>query len=150
MVLLVVTDPVKMPQCFDAGGIRVFIGGRSALSARGIFSEIVNDGSGRSQCLRMIVKAETREFSHAKLFAQDALGIVALKDPIFEAGFHATNTFKKRCLCRFEKLLRPREQRFARAEQVEFVAKRVIGADAAEFGGLKCAGGKIDVSEADG
>jgi len=59
-------------------------------------------------------------------FAQDALGIVALKDPIFEAGFHATHAFQERCLRRFEKLLRPGKQSFPRAKQLKFVAKSVI------------------------
>ena len=96
-----------MPQCFDAGGTHVFIGGRRAVAARGVFSEIVNDGAGGGQRLRVLVEAETREFGNAKLFAKDAFGVVALEDPVFEAGFHATNTFQERCLCSFEKLLRP-------------------------------------------
>src|SRR6267378_2081145 len=93
MVLLVVADAVEVPQCFDAGGTHVLIGGRRAVAARGIFSEIVNDSAGGNQPLRVIVEAETREFGDAKLFAQDALGVVALKNPIFEAGFHATHDF---------------------------------------------------------
>jgi len=88
----------------------------------------------------VIVEAETREFGDSKLFAQDALGIVSLKDPIFEAGFHATHAFQERCLRRFEKLLRPGEQSFPWAKQLKFVAKSVIGALAGEFGGLKFAG----------
>src|ERR1700730_10279632 len=107
MVLLVVADTVKMPQCFDAGGIHVFIRGRGAVAASGILSQIVNDGAGGSQGLRVLVEAKTREFGNAKLFAKDALGVVVLKNPILKTGFHGTHTFQERCLCRFEKLLRP-------------------------------------------
>src|ERR1700687_2851411 len=149
MVLLVVADTVEMPQCLNAGSTHVFIGVRRAVATRGVFSEIVNDGGGAIQRLRVIVEAETREFGNAKLLAKNALGVVALKDPIFEAGFHATNAFQERCLCRFEKLLRPRKQSFPRAEQLKFVAKSVIGAGAGGFGSLKFTGGKINESEAD-
>ncbi len=128
VVLLVVAHAVEMPQGFGAGGINVFIGGGRAVTASGVFAEIVYDGAGRSERLRVIVKAESREFGDAKLFAQDARGIVALKDPIFEAGFHAANTFQERWYCRFEKLLRPGKQSLPRAEQLEFVAKSILGA----------------------
>src|SRR5260370_23381145 len=139
-----------MPQCFNAGGIGVFLRGRRAVSASRVFSEIVNNGASGSECLRMIVEAEAREFGDAKLFAQNTLRVVALKNPIFEAGFHPSNTFQERCLCRFEKLLWPGKQRFPRTKQLEFVAKIVIGAGVGEFRGLKFTGGKIDESQADG
>ena len=150
IVLLVVADAVEMPQCFNAGSIHVFVCGRRAVPACGVFAQIVNDGAGGSQRLRVIVKAEPREFGNAKLFAQDALGIVALKNPIFEPRFHSANAFEERCLCRFEKLLRPGKQSFPRAQQLEFVAEVVIGAATGEFRGLKFTGGKIDESKTDG
>src|ERR1700674_5766304 len=102
MVLLVVADTVKMPQCFDAGGIHVFIRGRGAVAASGILSQIVNDGARGSQGLRVLVEAKTREFGTTKLFAKDALGVVVLKNPVFKTGFYAPEPSQRRCLCRFE------------------------------------------------
>jgi len=52
VVLLVVADAVEMPQCFDAGGIRVFIRGSRAVATRGVFSEIVNDGPAAASACR--------------------------------------------------------------------------------------------------
>src|SRR5260370_34758001 len=150
MLLLVVADVVEMPQGFDAGGVHVFLRGRRAVAARGVFAEIVNDGAGRGHRLQMIVEAEAREFDDAKLFAQDALGIVALKDPSLDAGFHATQAFQKRSLGGFEKLLRPGKQSFPRAKQLQLVAKSVLSVGPGKLGGLKFTGGKIDKGEADG
>ena len=45
----------------------------------------MNDGAGSGKRLRMIVEAEPRKFRHAELFAQDALAVVALKGPVFQA-----------------------------------------------------------------
>ena len=44
----------------------------------------MNDGSGRREGLRAIIEAEASKFGDIKLFAEDALGIFGLKDPVFE------------------------------------------------------------------
>src|SRR5437879_9408082 len=98
----------------------------------------------------MIVEAETCEFSDAKLFAQDAFRIVPLKNPVFQARFHAADTFEERRLRRFEKLLWPWKQSFPGTQQLQFVAKILIGARARELRGLKLTRGKINKSETDG
>ena len=94
-MLFVVAHTVEMPQRFDAGGIHFFIWRRGAVATRGIFPEVVNDGAGGCQRLRMIVKSESRQFGNTKLFPQDTLGIVTLKNPIFESRFHPANPFQK-------------------------------------------------------
>src|SRR5438445_13204178 len=98
----------------------------------------------------MLVETEAREFGDAKLFSQDALRVVSLKNPVFQARFHATDAFEERSLRRLEKLLWPRKQRFPRAQQLQFVAKFIVGARAGEFRGLKFTSGQINEGEADG
>ncbi len=79
------------------------------------------------------------------MFAQDALGVIVLKDPIFEARFDATGAIEQGSFRGFEKLLRSREESFAGMEELQFVAEIVVGARAGKFGGLELAGGEIDV-----
>src|SRR5205814_4517722 len=150
VVLLVIADAVKMLQCFNAGGGRVFIRGARAVPARGVFAEIVNDGPGSSHRLRVLVQAKACEFRNAKLFAQDALRVAPLKNPVFQARFHAANAFKERSLRRLEKLLWPGKQRLPGTQQLQFVAKVVVGARAGKFRGLEFTSGKIDKSQANG
>ena len=149
-MLLVVADAVEMLQRFNAGCARAFIRDARAVPARGVFAEIVNDSPGGGQRLRMLVETEAREFGDAKLFSQDALRVVSLKNPIFQARFHAADAFEERSLRRLEKLLWPRKQRFPRAQQLQFVAKVVVCARAGEFRGLKFTGRKIDKGQANG
>src|SRR6266566_2019425 len=94
----------------------------SERSPRGVFAEIVNDGARGGQGLCVLVKAEAGEFSDAKLFAENALGIIPLEDPVFEPGFDAARAFEQRCFSSFEKLLRPGKKSFARAKKLQFVA----------------------------
>ena len=150
MVLFVVTDAVEMAESFDAGCADVLIGGVRTVATRGVFSEIVNDGARGGQGLCVLVKAEAGEFSDTKLFAENALGIIPLEDPVFEPGFDAARAFEQRCFCSFEKLLRPGKQSFSGTKKLQFVAERLIRAGAGKFGGLKFSRGKIDVSEPDG
>src|SRR5438552_10028565 len=98
----------------------------------------------------MLVETEAREFGDAKLFSQDALRVVSLKNPIFQARFHAADAFEERSLRRLEKLLWPRKQRFPRAQQLQFVAKFIVGTRAGEFRDLKFTGRKIDKGQANG
>src|SRR5690349_7795512 len=139
-----------MLQRFNAGCARAFIRCARAIPARGVFAEIVNDGAGSGQRLRMLVETETREFGDAKLFAQNALRVVPLKNPVFEARFHAANAFEERRLRCFEKLLWPGKQRLSGTQQLQFVAKIVVCARAGEFRGLKFTSGQINEGEADG
>src|SRR5205807_7280663 len=99
---------------------------------------------------RMLVEPEALEFGDAKLFAQYALRVVSLKNPVFQARFHASDAFEERSLRRLEKLLWPRKQRLPRAQQLQFVAKFIVGARAGEFRGLKFTSGQINEGEADG
>src|SRR5947208_13301201 len=98
----------------------------------------------------MLVEAEARQLGDAKLFAQNALRVVPLKNPIFQARFHAADAFEERSLRRLEKLLWPRKQRFPRAQQLQFVAKFIVGTRAGEFRDLKFTGRKIDKGQANG
>jgi len=41
--------------------------------------------------LRVIVEAEAGKFGYAELFAEDALGVIGMEDPIFDAGFDAAH-----------------------------------------------------------
>ncbi len=109
----------------------------------------MDDSAGGCQRLRVVVKAEACEFGDAELLTQDALGIIALKNPLFEARFHSANTFEERCLRRFEELLWPGKQSFPWAQQLKLVAQIVIGATAGELGGLKFTSGQIDERKPD-
>src|SRR5438093_11017704 len=139
-----------MLQRFNAGCARAFIRDARAIPARGVFAEIVNDSPGGSHRLRVIVEAKACEFGNAKLFAQYALRVVPLKNPVFQARFHAADAFEKRSLRCLEKLLWPRKQCLPGTQQLQFVAKVVVCARAGEFRGLKFAGGQINERKADG
>src|SRR6202035_2302299 len=89
------------------------------------------------------------EFGDAKLFAEDAGSVIVLEDPVVEAGFDAAGAVEEGIFCGVEQLLRAGQQRFAGAEELEFVAKLVRGARAGKFGGLEFAGRKIDEGESD-
>src|SRR5438132_11277808 len=108
-----------MLQRFNAGCARAFIRDARAVPARGVFAEIVNDSPGGGQRLRMLVETEAREFGDAKLFAQDALRVVSLKNPVFQASFHATDAFEERTLGRLVKRLGPRNQRLLRLQPLQ-------------------------------
>src|SRR5207249_9975747 len=135
---------------FNAACARAFSRDATASPARGVFAEIVNDSPGGSHRLRVIVEAKACEFCNAKLFAQYDLRVVPLKNPVFQARFHAADAFEKRSLRCLEKLLWPRKQRFPGTQQLQFVAKVVVCARAGEFRGLKFTSGKIDERQADG
>jgi len=139
-VLLIITDAIKMLESFDAGSI---------VTAGGIFAKVMNDGTGGTEGLEMGIEAEASEFSDAELFAEKTLGVVAVEDPVFEAGFHTASAVEKRVFGGFKKLLRARKKSFAGMEELEFVAKIVFGARALEFSGEKFSGGKVDEGEAD-
>src|SRR5207302_10545884 len=108
------------------------------------------DSPGGGQRLLMLVETEACQLGDAKLFAQDALRVVPLKNPVFEARFHAAYAFEERSLRCLEKLLWPRKQRFPGTQQLQFVAKVVVCARAGEFRGLEFTSGKIDKSKANG
>src|SRR5580692_11506017 len=108
----------------------------------------MNDGSRSRKRLRMVVEPQSRELSNSKLFAQNPLGVVALKNPILKTAFHAAGTFEQRSFCRFKKLLRAREKRFARVEKLQLVAKGLVSIGPGKFRGLKFAGGKVHEREA--
>src|SRR5690242_20576698 len=107
----------------------------------------MDDGAGGGKSLRMIVQAKTGEFSNTELLAKNALAIVALESPIFEAGLDATGTFEQGSLCGFKKLLWAGEQSFARTEELEFVTESFVGARTRKFGGLKFACGQVHKRE---
>ena len=109
----------------------------------------MDHGTRGAHGLRVIVEAEGGEFGDAKLFAEDALGVVRMKDPVFDAGFDPTGAIEDGGLGSFEELLRAREQGFARAEELEFVAEGFLCVGAGKFGGLEFASGEIHDGEAD-
>ncbi len=115
-----------------------------------VFAKIVDDGARRGNGLGVRVEAEAGQFGHAELFAQDALRVIELKDPIFETRFDAASAIEQGSFRRLEKLLRTRKQSLAGMEKLQLVTKIVVGARPGKFRGLKFAGGEIDVSEADG
>ncbi len=84
------------------------------------------------------------------MFAQDALGVVVLEDPIFQARFDAAGAVEQGSFRGLEKLLRAGKQSLARVEKLQLVAKIFVGARPGKFRGLEFAGGKIDVGQADG
>src|SRR6266404_1332713 len=96
----------------------------------------------------MRIEAEAGEFGYAELFAEDAVSVIVLKNPIFEARFHAAGAVEQGSFRGFEKLLRAGQQRFARMQELQFVAEIFVGAWAGEFGGLEFARGEINVGEA--
>src|SRR4029077_11295845 len=130
VVLLVKADAIEMAEGFDAGRV---------VAAGGIFAEIVDNGSGGGEGLGMIVEAETGEFGDAELFAKDALGVIGMEDPVFNAGFNAARAVKERSFSGFEKLLRAGEKSFARTNELQFVAEGFLRVWAGKFGGLEFA-----------
>src|SRR5260370_26636885 len=112
-----------MAQGFEAGsGIAVgaaagsFAQASRFAAARGIFAEVVNDGAGGCDGLRMAIEAEACEFRDAELLAQQALGVIVLEGPVFQAPFPAAGALEQRSFRGFEQLLRAREKVFARME----------------------------------
>src|SRR5260370_39414248 len=106
-----------MAQGFEAGsGVAVGAAAGSFAAARGIFAEVVNDGAGGCDGLRMAIETEACEFRDAELLTQQALGVVVLEGPVFEARLDAAGTVQQRSFRSFEQLLRAREKRFARME----------------------------------
>ncbi len=95
VVLFVVADAVEMLQGFGGGGGSFACDVAAVRTVGGVFAKIVHDGAGRCEGLQVIVEAEAGKFGDAELFAKDAFGVVALKNPILEAGFHATRAFQK-------------------------------------------------------
>src|ERR1700674_667787 len=110
----------------------------------------MDDGSGGGDGLRVRVEAEAGQLGYAELFAQDALSVIVLKDPVFQARFNDTRAIEQGCFRGLEKLLRAGEQRFARVQELQLVAKIFVGVRPGEFRGLKFAGGEIDVRESNG
>src|SRR5271169_4184729 len=108
--------------------------------ASGILPQIVNDGAGRCERLRMLIEAQSREFRDPKLLAQNPLGVVTLEDPVFETALDAPRAFEQGALRSFEKLLRAGKKCFARVEKLQFVAQGLIGIGPGKFRGLKFAG----------
>ena len=146
--MFIVADAIQMTERPDTGSVRFFMGLVATVAASSILAQVMNDGACSRKRLWVIVEAEAGQFRNAKLFAQDALTVVALEGPVFEAGLDSAGAFEKRSLSGFEQLLRPWKQSFARAEQLKLVAKGFVGARPGEFGSLEFAGGKIDESEA--
>ena len=125
-----------------------FAGFAGAVAAGGVFAQVMNDGSGSGKGLRMSVEAEAGEFGHPELFAKNAFAVVALEGPVFEAGLDAAGAFEERGFRGFEQLRGTREQGFARAQKLEFVAQSFLRARPGKFRGLKFAGGEIHEREA--
>src|SRR5207245_8022556 len=67
---------------------------------------------------------------------------------LFEAGLDAAGAFEERGFRGFEQLRGTREQGFARAQKLEFVAQSFLRARPGKFRGLKFAGGEIHEREA--
>ena len=95
------------------------------------------------------VETETGEFSDAELFAQDAIGVIALEGPVIDAAFDAAQAVEERVFGGFEELRGAGEKRFAGVEELEFVAEGFFGGSAEKFGALKFSSGEIDEGEAD-
>jgi hypothetical protein len=85
----------------------------------------VDDGTGGGQRLMMIVQAEAGKLGDTKLLAQDAGGVVVLKNPIFETRLDAARAFEQGILCGVEELLGARKKSLARVQELEFVMRRV-------------------------
>ena len=95
VVLFIVADTVEMLQCFGGGRDSFVCDVAAVRTVGGIFAEVVHDGAGCRDGLQVIVEAEAGKFGDAKLFAEDAFGVVALKNPILQPGFHAAGAFKE-------------------------------------------------------
>src|SRR5260370_35510908 len=92
-----------MAQGFEAGGA-VAVGAATGslaqasrfAAARGIFAEVVNDGAGGCDGLRMAIETEACEFPDFELLAQQALGVVVLGSPVFAPRFESAGAFGQR------------------------------------------------------
>src|ERR1700687_2550243 len=115
-----------------------------------VLAEIVDDGASGRKGLRMTVEAKAGKLHDAELFAENALGVVSLEDPVLEPGLHAACAFKEGCLCGFKELLGPWKQSLPRVKKLELIAQRFIGSITGKFRGLKFPGGKIDEGETHG
>src|SRR2546425_7687721 len=113
------------------------------VTARGVFAQIVNDRAGGCGCLGMPVEAKAGQLGHAKLLAQEAVAVVPLKDPIVESRLDAASALEERQAGRIEEMAWAGEQRFPRAQELEFFADGILRERTAEFGGLKLARGNI-------
>src|SRR6202171_4122481 len=78
VLLLVVTEAVQMTKGLMAARI---------VSARGVFSQIVDDRAGGGDGLAMVIETEAGQLGYAELFAKNAFCVVVLKDPVFETRF---------------------------------------------------------------
>src|SRR5438477_11887466 len=96
----------------------------------------------------MIVEAEAGEFGDAELFAENARGVVVLKDPVVETRFDTATAVEQGIFCGVKESLGAGEQRFAGAKELQLVAEVFGGTRAGKFGGLEFAGGAIDEGEA--
>jgi hypothetical protein len=131
VVLFVKADAIEMAEGFDT---------RSVVAACGVFAEIVNNGAGGGEGLRMIVEAEAGEFGYAELFAEYAFGVIGVEDPVFDAGFDAAHAVEEGGFRGFEELLRAGEKSFAGTNELKFVSKGFLRVWTREFGGLEFAG----------
>jgi len=75
-VLLVIADAVEMLQRFHTRRLRVRRARAGVRTACRVFTQVVHDGSGGSERLRMIVNPEARQFRDPELLAQKALGVI--------------------------------------------------------------------------
>jgi len=80
ILLFIETDAIEVLEGFDAGGV---------VAASGVFAEIVDNGASGAKGLWTFVESERCEFGDAELLAEDALGVVTVEDPVFDAGFDA-------------------------------------------------------------
>ncbi len=140
-MLLVEAHAIEMAQRVDLWRL---------VAVRGIFTQVVHHRARRAERLRVTIQPKAGEFGDAKLFTQQPLGIVVLKDPLVQPRLDAARAFEQRSFGGLEKLLRARQQRLARPQQLQFVAHGLHGSGANKFGGLKLAGRKVDVRDADG
>src|SRR6516162_7812157 len=95
----------------------------------------------------MAVKAEAGELGHGELLAEDAVRVVTLEDPLFQAGFDTASAFEERSFGRFEELLGPWKECFAGMDKLQLVSQIVVCARARKFRGLEFPGGEVDVGE---
>src|SRR5580698_4777824 len=128
-----------MLQSFNAGRLRAGRADAGVRAASGVFAQVMNDGAGSGERLRMIVKAKSGQLRDAELFAQNAFGVVALKDPVFEAALDPAGTIEQRSLRGFKKLLRTGKKRFSRMKKLQLVAHRLVGIRPGKFRGLELA-----------
>src|ERR1700731_3748412 len=98
-MLLVVAHAVEMAERFErsygAAIAAVVLAVVSIGAVRGVFAQIVDDCSRCGNGLRVRVKAEAGQLGYAELFAPDALGVVVLKDPVFQARFDTAGAIEE-------------------------------------------------------